>query len=218
MIMATQLSDLDFWSESLCKEHRDLIAERLSDNYSCWKNTILPTFHYDPYMKYASYYAVVVSYQDVFLSPVMGVSDYSEKQKRGYVCIHPYGIDDALYLIRKFARDFIEKHGGFGSLFGDQQIIDYLDFSMSCFLHERFFEKRCQEEDERIDSLFYYGNWLTQIDFDSSGGYLTKECKISWEYRIPVGTFDSFCQDVFGFIVIPREYMVKLLEEEGLLI
>jgi hypothetical protein len=214
----TQLSDLDFWTEALYKEHKDLIAERLSDNYSCWKDAILPTFLYDSYMKYASYYAVVVSYQDVFLSPVMGVLDNLEAKKRGYVCIHPYGIDDALRLIRKFVDDFIEKHDSFGHLFGDQQVIDYLNSSMSCFLHERFFEKRCQEEDERIDSLFNYGNWLTQIDFDSSGGYLTKECKLSWEYRIPVGTFDSFCQDLFGFIVIPREYMVKLLEDEGLFI
>jgi len=216
--MAVQLGDLDFWTEELYKNHRDLIVDKLTDQYRSWKHVILPAFRDVPHMRYASYYAVVLSDQYVFLSPVMGVSDYLGVKKYGYVCIHPFGVHDAIYLIKNFVSDFVDKNDGFGSLFGDQQVIDYLDSSMNSFLYERFFEKEPDPEDEDIDSMFYYGSWLTEINFDSDGGHLTKECELSCEYRTPADTDYDSRKDIFGFIVIPRSEVFKLLEEQGLVI
>jgi hypothetical protein len=216
--MNIQLGDLEFWSEALYKKHRDLIVDKLDNRYRSWKHVLLPNFHDEPYMGYASYYAVVLSDQYVFLSPVMGVSDYLGTKKYGYVCIHPFGVYDAVYLIKKFASDFIDKHNGFGCLFSDLKVIDYLDSFMSGFLNERFVEKRYDDEDEEIDHLFYYGSWLTEIHFDSDGGYLTKECELCCEYRTPGETLYDSRKDVFGFIVIPREEVIKFLEERGLVI
>jgi len=216
--MNTQLSDLDFWSEDLYKKHRDLVADKLGDKYSSWKHILPSYFRYYSYMRYASYYAVVFSNQYMLLSPVMGVSDQTGNKRRGYVCIHPFGVDHALNLIGKIVSGFIDNREVVTSLFDDSEIIRHLDSFMSKFLFERFVEKDPDSEDEKIDSLFYYGSWLTEIDFDSDGGYLTKECELCWEYRVPAGTFEYSCEEVFGFIVMPRIELFKLLEEQGLVI
>jgi hypothetical protein len=223
MIMSTQLGDLDFWSKMLFKEHRDLIVERLDDNYRSWKNVVLFSFQDEPYMRYVSYYAVVLSDQHVFLSPVMGVSDYLGTKKCGYVCIHPVGVYDALKLIREFVDDFIDKHQGFGLLFGDtrfmdNKIINSLNSFMNEFIRERFVKKLPDPEDEDINALFYYGSWLAEIIFDSDGGYLTKECELDYEYRTSRDTIFDYRKDIFGFIVIPREEMIKFLKDHGMAI
>ena len=209
----------DVWSEKLCQMHRDLIVEKLASHYSSWKDELLPSFlHYDM-MQYASYYAVVFSNQHVFLSPIMGVSNYLDgNRKYGYVCTHHLGVYDALYLIGKFVIDFINENVMFGSLFDDSNIIDYLDSFMNRFIAERFFDKIPDNEDENIDCLFYYGSWLTEIGFDSNGDYLTKKCEFYCEYRTPADTFHDSSEDILGFIVIPRKEMIKFLEGQGLVI
>jgi len=216
--MAVQLGDLDFWTEELYKKHRDLIVDKLDNLYLSWKNLLIPWFRNEHYMRYASYYAVVFSDHCAFLSPVMGVSDYLGNKKCGYVCVHLFGVYDALYLIKKFVNDFVDKPVGFTSLFDDSEIIRHLDSFMRKFLLERYVEKEPDPEDEDIDSMFYYGSWLAEINFDSDGGYLTKECELSCEYRTPADTLDYSRMEVFGFIVLPRSEAFKLLEEQGLVI
>jgi hypothetical protein len=180
-------------------------------------------------MYYASYYAVVFGHQNVFLSPVMGVSDQPDGRKHGYVCIHPFGVHDALHMIDEFIDSFLggddsdsflfgelaKKHVDSNSLFADSEVMDHLDSFMSSFLSERFFERELDGED-KIDSLFYYGSWLEPITFDPGGGYLIIERELPCEYRTQFGVFSDSFECVFGLLVIPRAEMLKLLEDLGL--
>jgi len=221
--MAVQRSDLDFWSEALFKEHRDLIVDDLNRRYSSWKSMLVSDFREDTYMRYASYYAVILNSQHFFLSPVMGVSNSSRGRKRGYVCVHPFGIRDALYLIRKFVDDFSKESSELDYVFDETKVIDRLDSFMKDFLPGMFIERRYKGddfdfEDEGVDSFFYDGSWLIDISFDFVGGYFTKECDLPCEYHTPFGTWEDYRTDVFGFIIIPREEMFELLEKQGLVI
>ena len=224
--MAIQRSDLDSWLESLHKKHRDLIVENLDKVYGSWNNALRSAFGGDPEMLYASYYALVFSSRGVFVSPVMGVCDTEDNKKEGWVCIHPIGVDDALYLIRSFKNYFLEKHSGSGSLFGDDSIIEYLDSHMGDFIGRvivdekdgEMFEDIFDVDFEEVRCLFYYGYWLAWITFDSNGGYLIDEYELACDYRTPAETFRDSFNFVFGFVVIPRADMLKLLEEHGLVI
>jgi hypothetical protein len=225
--MAVQLSDLDFWLESLRKKHRKLIVDNLDKVYDSWNSALYSSFKEEPEMRYASYYALVFSSCGVFLSPVMGVSDTRNNKKEGCVCIHPVGVHDALYIIRNFVRKFFnEDHSGSGCLFGDDVIIEYLNSHMGEFLYcvitEREdgenFEDMFEEDFEEVRCLFYYGSWLAWITFDPDGGYLIDEYNLPCEYRTPADTYEDSREEIFGFIVIPREDMFKLLEEQGLVI
>ena len=224
--MAIQLSDLDSWLDSLHNKHRDLIVENLDKVYGSWKNALLSAFRGDPEMLYASYYALVFSSRGVFLSPVMGVCDTKDKKKEGWVCIHPIGVDDALYLIRNFVKNFYDKHSSSGSLFGDDLIINYLDSHMGEFIYRVIIEKEEGEEFqdmfdfdfEEVRCLFYYGYWLAWLTFDTDGDHLIDEYELVCDYRTPADTINDSFNFVFGFIVIPRADMLKLLEDHGLVI
>jgi hypothetical protein len=137
------------------------------------------------------------------------------------------GVHDALYLIRKFLKKFFdEDHSGFGSLFGDDVIIDYLNTHMGEFIYEVLiegddreeFENMFDEDFEEVRSLFYYGSWLAWITFDPDGGYLIDDYELPCEYRTPADTIDDSFNFVFGFIVLPRSEVIKLLEEQGLVV
>jgi len=222
--MAVQLSDLDFWVKMLHKEHRELIVENLDKVYGAWKNALYSDFREDPEMLYASYHALVFSSRGVFVSPVMGVCDTEDGKKEGWVCIHPMGVYDALYLIKNFVKDFIEKRSGFGSLFSDDLVIDYLNSHMGEFIYEVIIEEKDGEEFkaifdmdlEEVRCMFYYGSWLAWITFDSDGGYLIDDYDLPCDYRTPSETINDSFNFVFGFIVIPRKEVIKFLEEQGL--
>jgi hypothetical protein len=224
--MAIQLSNLDFWLESLRKKHKKLIVEKLDKVYGSWKNVLYSAFKEKPEMLYASYYALVFSSRGVFVSPVMGVCDTKENKKEGWVCLHPMGVHDALYLIRNFVKDFVEKRSVSGSLFSDDLIIDYLDSHMGDFIYEVIIEEEDGEEFEdifdddfeEVRCLFYYGNWLAWITFDPDGGYLIDDYDLPCEYRTPAETISDSSNFAFGFVVIPRADVLKLLEEQGLVI
>ncbi len=222
--MAVQLSDLDFWIESLHKEHRKLIVENLDEVYDSWKGALYSAFKGGSDMLYASYYALVFSSRGVFVSPVMGVCDTNDGKKEGWVCIHPMGVHDALYLIRRFVKNFVEKHSGFGYLFSDDSVIGYLDSQLGEFIYRVIIEEEDGEEFEdmfdgdfeEVRCLFYYGSWLAWITFDPEGGYLIDQYTLPCDYRISTGDVNDSFNLVFGFIVIPRADMLKLLEEQGL--
>ena len=225
--MAIQLSNLDSWLDSLHKKHRDLIVENLDKVYGSWNNALLSAVRGDPEMRYASYYALVFSSLGVFVSPVMGVCDTEGKKKEGWVCIYQMGVDNALYLIRKFLKKFFdEDHSGSGSLFGDDVVIDYLNSHMGEFIYQVIiegddgeeFENMFDEDFEEVRSLFYYGSWLAWITFDSNGGYLIDDYELPCEYRTPADTIDDSFDFVFGFVVLPRCEVIKLLEEQGLVV
>ena len=225
--MAIQRSDLNSWLDSLHKKHRDLIVKNLDKVYGSWNNALLSAFRGDPEMLYASYYALVFSSLGVFVSPVMGVCDTEGKKKEGWVCIYQMGVDNALYLIRKFLKKFFdEDHSGFGSLFGDDVIIDYLNTHMGEFIYQVIieeddgeeFENMFDEDFEEVRSLFYYGSWLAWITFDPDGGYLIDDYELPCEYRTPADTIDDSFHFVFGFVVLPRCEVIKLLEEQGLVV
>jgi len=224
--MAVQLSNLDFWLESLRKKHRELIVEKLDKVYDSWKNDLYSAFKKHTEMLYASYYALVFSSRGAFVSPVMGVCDTEDNKKEGWVCIHPFGIYDASYLIRNFVENFDKEHSGPGSLFGDDVIINYLDSNMGEFIYRVIIEEEDGEEFkdmfdedfEEVRCLFYYGYWLAWITFDPDGGYLIDEYDLVCDYRTPAETMRDSFNFVFGFIVIPRADMLKLLEEQGLVI
>ena len=224
--MAIQLSNPDSWLDSLHKKHRDLIVENLDKVYGSWNNALRSAFGKDPEMLYASYYALVFSSRGVFVSPVMGVCDTEDNKKEGWVCIHPIGIYDALYLIRNFVKNFYDKHSGFGSLFGDDVIINYLDSCMGEFIYRviieeeegKEFQDLFDEDFEEVRCLFYYGYWLAWITFDSNGGYLIDEYELVCDYRTPAETFRDSFNFVFGFVVMPRADMLTLLEDHGLVI
>jgi hypothetical protein len=224
--MAVQLSKLDSWLDSLHNKHRDLIVENLDKVYGSWKNALVSAFRGDPEMLYASYYALVFSSRGVFVSPVMGVCDTRDNKKEGWVCIHPMGVYDALYLIRSFKNYFVEKHSDFGSLFIDDSIIEYLDSHMGDFISRVIVDEKDGEmfEDifdldfEEVRSLFYYGSWLAWITFDPDGGYLIDDYDLPCDYQTPAETINDAFNFVFGFVVIPRADAIKLLEEQGLVI
>jgi hypothetical protein len=222
--MSIQLRDVDLWSEELFKKHKELVIERLDKNYRSWKNLLVSAFLDDPYMRYASYYAVVLGDHCAFLSPVMGVSDCSfwDGKKIGYVCIHPYGVEDALYLIRKFVNDIMDGKWGSDSLLDDLDVIGQLDSVMDAFITRVLIDKKDSDEyefeDEGVEFLFYSGSWLKDIIFDPDGGYLVEECELLCDYRTPLDSREYFRDDILGFIVIPRSEMIKILEEQGLVI
>jgi len=224
--MAIQRSNLDSWLESLHKKHRDLIVEKLDKVYGSWNNALRSAFGGDPEMRYASYYALVFSSRGVFVSPVMGVCDTKDKKKEGWVCIHPIGVDDAFYLIRNFVKNFYDKHSGSGSLFGDDLIVKYLDSHMGDFIYRIIIEEEdgedfqdmFEEDFEEVRCLFYYGYWLAWITFDPNGDYLINEYELVCDYRTPADTINDSFNFVFGFVVIPRADVLKLLEEQGLVI
>jgi len=225
--MAIQRSDLNSWLDSLHKKHRDLVVKNLDKVYGSWNSALRSAFRGDPEMLYASYYALVFSSLGAFVSPVMGVCDTEGKKKEGWVCIYQMGVRDALYLIRNFLKKFFdEDHSGSGSLFGDDVIIDYLNTHMGEFIYQVIiegddgeeFENMFDEDFEEVRSLFYYGSWLAWINFDPDGGYLIDDYELPCEYRTPADTIDDSFNFVFGFVVMPRADMLKLLEEQGLLI
>jgi hypothetical protein len=224
--VAIQLSDLDSRLKSLRKKHRKLVIEKIDKAYNSWKNALYSAFRGKDEMLYASYYALVFSSRGVFASPVMGVCDTRDGKKEGWVCIHPMGVYDALYLIERFRNYCVEKHSDFGSLFSDDQIIDYLNSHMGNFIYQVIVEEEEGEEFEElfdrdfdeVRCLFYYGSWLAWITFDPDGGYLIDEYDLPCDYRTPAETINDSFNFVFGFVVIPRSEVFKLLEEQGLVI
>ena len=218
--MSIQSGDLHLWAERLKQAHKSFLEDRLDWMYRNCESILVDSFDrylrsgdINDYIKYASYYAIVVTDRDSFLTPVMGVKDLDDGKKSGYICLHPYAIFDAFCCVRySIERSKTEKDLNSDLFDNTDKLINCIDNVLDEFLTDLV----DNEQDDETGYYFYYGDWISRVDFYPDGDSFFLVLKDTCEYHMGSDVYHYESPMGVGVMVLPRKDVLDLLSKRGI--